>query len=215
MRFAVATGCLPAFLLAPLGLGASAPRALDGRVIPRLLASEVHPDDRATVGRALEAGRACLDLLARDAEVSDLVKGSVGDRIVTLAESVVELAKELRTARRYVEQHSPDELSRQEAELEIQLLDGDLSQRRTLKEQQRTLRERRDQVRQLMETLLTLGPRLEAAARALEAQRSRLAGLAADSHRAEAVVAELERHEQETRLALDAYVQTWRDLTHG
>ena len=197
------SGCLSLFV------GARGARRL-GSGLPQLDPSEIHPSDRAALGRAQQAAEGIHAAFAGPS-VSGVAVADLASQLGKLLGVVHALARDLLRARRFLERNDPDRLARERAELELRRLGASAAEVLALRTATQALESRSRLAEQVRGELVALGARLVSAAQELEAFRARVEARSS----AEELGYELASYLQSAEQTLLLHEQTRRELEGG
>ncbi|MEZ4241467.1 MAG: hypothetical protein R3F59_36020 [Myxococcota bacterium] len=193
-------GCLLSFLP-----GASQPRL--GAGLPKLAVGEVHPADRAALGRAQRAAEGAHAAFQRP-DVPDIAVADLAEQLSKLLDVVHRLARELKAARGFLSRNDPDRIAKERTDLELRRLGASAAEILALRSATEALDARARLVDQVRGDLPTLEARREAAGQELEAFRARVEARTD----ARELGFELTAYRESALLALEAYDRTRREL---
>lgn len=207
-----ARGCL-LFALPRLLVGRPKRAALTAATpLPKIDVRAVHREDLPAVVTVRRAAEGCRKALERaDSRVSAEVRLEVMEQVGALFGSHLEIATRLMEARAYSHQHGVDEVARQKAELEMQLVGASVAEIKELKAAMVAVDQRASHTGAIDEAAARLRARLVAAGTELEAVQERLG-----SHLgSEELEHELRAYQRSADLALEAFTSTWSERVTG
>ena len=191
-------------------LGAtSAPRLSAAAALPRLDHTRVHREDLPALVTARKAAESVRKHVVESRkDISAEVRADVLTNVSRLLEAVYNLGIKIREGRDFLEKHGPDGLSREKAELEMQLLGASVDEIREIQGAMKRLDERAARSADVEKGVKTLRARMIAAGSELQELDARLGAVLGT----EDLEHELRAYQQSAELALDAFQQTWLEL---
>lgn len=201
------SGCL-LFAIPRALLGGGGRAALpDGLRLPELDTAATDPADLPALVRARNAARGC-DALMRKADLGELATQDAARELVGLVGRIYAMGPALKQARAFVEQHSPDRVARERADLELDLVGSSAARIREIKAAINALDERSRHAGTVQLEVDRLSARLVSAAAELEALHARLGSQLGSAD----LVHEVRAWHQSAELAMDAFAKTVGEL---
>lgn len=187
----------------------SSPRLTAAAKMPRLDPSSVHREDLPALVRARNAAASVQKhILASPKDLSLEVREDVLHNVSRLLGAIYTLGTRLKEGRQFLETHSADGLSREKAELEMQLVGASVDEIREIKGAMTRLDERAARSGEVASVVDTLRARMVSAGDEIQALDTRLGTVLGT----EDLEHELRAYQQSAELALDAFQRTWVEL---
>jgi len=177
--------------------------------MPRLDHTQVHRDDLPALVTARNAAESVQKhIVGSRKEISPAVRADVLTNVARLLSAVYTLGAKIRDGREFLDKHGPDGVSREKAELEMQLLGASVPEIREIKAAMKRLDERAARSADVARAVATLRARMISAGSELNALDARLGAVLGT----EALGFEIQAYQQSVDLALDDFQRTWGEV---
>ncbi len=188
--------------------------------LPYLAISKMHSEDRQALNRARRSGEQCLETLYGKAgeEFPESMVRETAEEVRGLVAKVYEVGERLAEARSFARQHDPDQIAREQADLELKMEEASgLDEKRGLDQAAEALADRARHAATISQEIRSLSAQLSAGSRALEALHAQLSRVSIQpddaSARTDTLLREVRGHQRDASRALEAYAATAREVS--